>query len=140
MFLDASAIVGILNHEPEANELKDKINKATSPFSFSAICFYEATLAVARQKSIALKCKITPELLEGARQAVSVFLEALEAKEIVISNDIGQKAIAVSGIYGKIIGHKAELNFGDCFAYACAKSHKLPLLYKGNDFAHTDLV
>jgi ribonuclease VapC len=53
---------------------------------------------------------------------------------------VRQKAIAVSGIYGKIVAHKAELNFGDCFAYACAKSHKLPLLYKGDDFVHTDLA
>ena len=140
MFLDASAIVGILNHEPDAQELKNKIDKAKSPFFYSSLCVYEATLALVRQKSVALKCKVTPELIEGAKQTVLVFIKALKAKEILISSDIGQNAIAVSGIYGKIIGHKAELNFGDCFAYACAKSQTVALLYKGNDFIHTDLA
>lgn len=36
--------------------------------------------------------------------------------------------------------HRAKLNFGDCMAYAVAKSHDVPLLYKGNDFAHTDIA
>ena len=35
--------------------------------------------------------------------------------------------------------HPAALNFGDCFAYACARHHKIPLLYKRNDFAQTDI-
>ncbi|MEO3997516.1 type II toxin-antitoxin system VapC family toxin [Mesorhizobium sp. CAU 1732] len=51
---------------------------------------------------------------------------------------------AVAGIaahmrYGKGSGHKAKLNFGDCFAYALAKSRNLPLLFKGDDFIHTDI-
>ena len=36
--------------------------------------------------------------------------------------------------------HKAALNMGDCFAYACAKAHKVPLLFKGQDFALTDIA
>jgi ribonuclease VapC len=36
--------------------------------------------------------------------------------------------------------HPAALNFGDCFAYACAKHHKVPLLHKGNDFSQTDIL
>jgi ribonuclease VapC len=42
--------------------------------------------------------------------------------------------------FGKGIGHPAGLNFGDCMAYAIAKLHDVPLLYKGSDFAHTDIV
>lgn len=41
--------------------------------------------------------------------------------------------------FGKGIGHPAQLNFGDCFAYALAKDLAEPLLFKGNDFAHTDV-
>ncbi len=41
--------------------------------------------------------------------------------------------------YGKGRGHPAQLNFGDCMSYAVAKVHGVPLLYKGNDFAHTDI-
>ena len=43
-------------------------------------------------------------------------------------------------IYGKGNGHKAQLNFGDLFSYALAKSRGIPLLYKGEDFASTDIV
>ena len=42
--------------------------------------------------------------------------------------------------FGKGRGAKASLNFGDCFAYALAKELEAPLLFKGNDFAHTDIV
>ena len=41
--------------------------------------------------------------------------------------------------YGKGTGHPAGLNFGDCFSYAIARRRNLPLLYKGDDFARTDL-
>ena len=42
--------------------------------------------------------------------------------------------------YGKGMGHPAQLYFGDCFSYALAKSLDVPLLYKGADFAKTDIV
>jgi ribonuclease VapC len=41
--------------------------------------------------------------------------------------------------YGRGRGHRAKLNFGDCMAYAVAKHHGVPLLYKGVDFRHTDI-
>jgi len=41
--------------------------------------------------------------------------------------------------FGKGQGHRAGLNMGDCFSYACAKMRNVPLLCKGNDFIHTDL-
>jgi ribonuclease VapC len=41
--------------------------------------------------------------------------------------------------YGRGSGHAAKLNFGDCFSYALAKEADEPLLYKGNDFSHTDV-
>ena len=42
--------------------------------------------------------------------------------------------------FGKGSGHPAKLNFGDCFAYALAKSRREPLLFKGDDFIHTDII
>ena len=41
--------------------------------------------------------------------------------------------------YGRGSGHRANLNFGDCFSYALARVKREPLLYKGDDFVHTDL-
>ncbi|MDQ7859490.1 MAG: type II toxin-antitoxin system VapC family toxin [Armatimonadota bacterium] len=42
--------------------------------------------------------------------------------------------------FGKGSGHRARLNFGDCFAYALSKTMREPLLFKGDHFAHTDVV
>jgi ribonuclease VapC len=49
-------------------------------------------------------------------------------------------AYAAFVAYGKGSGHPVGLNFGDVFSYALAKVRGLPLLYKGNDFAHTDIA
>ena len=65
---------------------------------------------------------------------------ALGASEVPISPQIGELAIDAAMSYGKAVGHAADLNFGDCFAYACAKAVGTGLLYKGNDFALTDLA
>ena len=54
--------------------------------------------------------------------------------------EIGDGALLASIRYGTLIGHPADLNFGDCFAYACAKELGVKLLYKGNDFSQTDLA
>jgi ribonuclease VapC len=53
-----------------------------------------------------------------------------------------QAAIAFDAYqrFGKGSGHPAQLNLGDCAAYALARSLNLPLLFKGNDFVHTDVV
>jgi ribonuclease VapC len=49
-------------------------------------------------------------------------------------------AIDAFARYGKGRGHPAQLNIADCLSYACAKKLGVPLLYKGNDFARTDLA
>lgn len=53
---------------------------------------------------------------------------------------LGAGALEAARTYGKALGHEADLNFGDCFAYACAKGYWTALLYKGDDFAKTDLA
>lgn len=78
-------------------------------------------------------------LLTEAEAVFDDFVQRLTAAEINISPDIGRQAVVAAGIYGKIVGHKAALNFGDCFSYAAAKAMGVGLLYKGNDFALTDL-
>ena len=49
-------------------------------------------------------------------------------------------ALSARERFGRGSGHPAKLNFGDCFAYACAKTYDAKLLYKGDDFAKTDLA
>ena len=140
MFLDASAIVAILGNEADAVGLEKRIDAATTPFFTSPIAIFEAVAAIARQRAPSGLRRVTPELLEGARLGVAAFLEALGVGQVLVGPEIGRKAIAVAGQFGNIVGHKADLNFGDCFAYACAKACRVPLLYKGNDFSQTDLA
>ncbi|WP_309392418.1 type II toxin-antitoxin system VapC family toxin [Chelatococcus sambhunathii] len=65
---------------------------------------------------------------------------ALDMAVIPITAEIGRLALEAHSRYGKGSRHPARLNFGDCFSYACAKAHNVPLLYKGDDFAKTDLA
>ena len=68
-----------------------------------------------------------------------MFIEDIGAEEISISPEMGKAACEAGAVFGKTVGHVADLNFGDCFSYACAKALGVQLLYKGNDFIHTDL-
>lgn len=61
---------------------------------------------------------------------------------IVVAFDERQAGLASSAFrkYGRGTGHPAQLNMGDTFSYALAKSRSLPLLFKGDDFIHTDVI
>ncbi|HEY4251110.1 MAG TPA: type II toxin-antitoxin system VapC family toxin [Roseomonas sp.] len=142
MFVDASVIVAILGREPGHEEIEKRLAAADGSFFVSPLVKFEASVALARQKAMARapNARSSPDLLRQARAAVDAFVEDLGAEEVAISPEIGRRALDASAAYGKAVGHAADLNFGDCFAYACAKALGLPLLYKGNDFAHTDLA
>ncbi|MBB5573268.1 MULTISPECIES: type II toxin-antitoxin system VapC family toxin [Rhizobium] len=139
MFIDASAIVAILGEEPGYEEIEKSLAKVNSDFYVSPLVKFEATLALARRKTPVPGQKPSPSLLRRAGQAIDTFIEDIGAQEIEISSDIGKAALEASARYGKAVGHKADLNFGDCFAYACAKALNVGLLYKGNDLAFTDI-
>ncbi|MCV0393823.1 MAG: type II toxin-antitoxin system VapC family toxin [Rhizobiaceae bacterium] len=59
---------------------------------------------------------------------------------IAIEPEHGRLAAEAARHYGKGSGHAAQLNFGDCIAYAVAKHRDLPLLFVGDDFRHTDVI
>jgi ribonuclease VapC len=80
------------------------------------------------------------DTLPRAQERLNRFLAAGGIRTIAITPEIGALALSAFDKYGKGRGHKAQLNMGDCFAYACAKSLGVPLLYKGDDFAKTDLA
>ena len=128
MFVDASAIVAILTFENEKEQFEILLQQAEKILS-SAISVYEATLAVARK----FDCPF-----HVAEASVKQFVDDAEAEIVPITQDVGAYAIAAFALYGKT-RHKAALNMGDCFSYACAKLHQVPLLCKGNDFIHTDI-
>lgn len=140
MFVDASVLVAIINREDGWKDFVERLQMSESPVIVSALGQYEAVAAIARASSQATGLPVDASLIHEAHQTVDDLCAQIGASEIEISSAIGRLAIDAAARYGKIVRHKAALNFGDCFAYACAKSLGVPLLYKGNDFAQTDLA
>ena len=128
MFLDASAVVGILGGEEDADRLIARLERATTPLTISPLAVMESVLGLRRAKGISI---------EDAEGLVGDFMNVLNVRNVSITPEIGRRAIRARSEFGR--PHRADLNMGDCFAYACAKNYDLPLLYKGNDFADTDL-
>lgn len=140
MFIDASAIVAIITYEDDRDVLLRRLDASKTPRYVAPTTVWESAMAIA-----AISAKLADEPLraghiQAARAAVAEFLQVADAKEIVVTADIGRKALDVAEQYGKRVRHPAQLNFGDCFAYACAKAYRVPLLYKGDDFSYTDLA
>ncbi len=142
MFLDASAIVAILAQEEDADYLLAKIEHGTAGRFYSALSAYEAIVSLARiltNLSAGPTAPIQAATIEHTHQMVLDFLAVVAAKEVPISGTILNGAIDATRTYGKLAGSPARLNLGDCFAYACAKGCDIPILFKGNDFPHTDM-
>ena len=121
--IDTSAVIAILGGEPEASTFLDAIN-LDAERAISSATFVELTIVARR-----LRRSIPPyEFLSRYKIAIHPFDEA-------------QAHIAAEAYrrYGRG-NHKAALNFGDCFAYALAKSLDAPLLFRGTDFAATDVL
>ena len=142
MFLDASVIVAILKPEEDADQLMARLDEARGPFYVSPMVRMEASLSLARAKAEAIRkdSRPTADVLLKAGAAVDQFIEALSAEEVSISPEIGLAARDIAMRYGKLVGHKAKLNLGDCFTYACAASLGQKIAYKGEDFVHTDMA
>ena len=142
MFVDASVLVAVINREPGWEELAKRLSDIQDECFVSPLVRFEATLAVARAAATAggATGRPTPETLAAAREIVDGLVTEIGARDIVISGAIGDAALDAAMAYGKAVGHPADLNFGDCFAYACAKTHRIGLVYKGDDFAKTDLA
>jgi ribonuclease VapC len=129
MFVDASVIIAIIGREEDALLLSQRLDGAPS-INVSAVVFYEAVTGLARQRGCSVR---------EAEDLVSEFLAETDAQIINIDGQVGLLAVGAFTQFGRG-RHKARLNMGDCFVYACAKAHGLPLLFKGNDFGHTDIM
>lgn len=140
MYVDASVIVAILNRESDADRYKQILDANRAVGIVSPVTIYEAALSLARAKTLAAGRKPTGQDVKVALRAVRSFMTANGVTEIAISPTIGDLAVAAAAEFGKAVGHRADLNFGDCFAYACAKAHDVPLLFKGDDFSKTDIM
>ncbi len=138
MFLDASAVVAIIKREPEFEGLLRQAQQSVSALVYSPLSRFEAVVSLARNRPETNR-SATPDQIEVAGQLVDRLYLQLDATCIDLTQPIGTGAQTAAQTYGRAVGHPAGLNLGDCFAYACAKARGVGLLYKGDDFAQTDL-
>src|SRR6266550_1129772 len=127
MIVDTSALIAILRDEPEAASCAHAIENSVVR-RVSAGNFVEAAVIIDASRD-PIASRRFDDLLKEAHIAVEPVTEA-------------QARIAREAYrdFGKGSGHPARLNFGDCFAYALAKATGEPLLFKGEDFIHTDII
>jgi ribonuclease VapC len=127
MVLDASAIVAMIFGEPERQALVDIVAEK-SVLVVSAVTLHEASIVVAGKK----RDPRAVELVDALIRSLAIEVAAVTAED----------AIAARSAYFRFgrSWHPAGLNLADCFSYALAKARDEPLLFKGTDFAKTDVV
>ncbi len=126
MVIDTSAIIAILNLEPEATIFANAL-ASDSVRLISMVTALETSIIVKARKE------------EAGIRELEFFL--YKAAVNLVNFDENQLKMAVYAFeyYGKG-RHPASLNFGDCFAYSLSKTSGQPLLFKGNDFTQTDVI
>lgn len=125
--VDTSAVLAIIQGEPEANEFLDIIRQADRVV-ISAVSMLEAGMLLRSRRGPSGPDDLTA-IIDGMAIEVVPFDGALAAG-----------ALDAFGRYGKGIHPAARLNLGDCAVYALAKGMNAPLLFKGHDFIATDLT
>ena len=125
--LDTSALIAITNHEPERQRYLEII-AAADRCVMSSVTFFETRMVTFGRFGTAGVDRLADWLATFDPEIVPFDLSQSDA------------AFAAFKFYGKGINPSARLNLGDCAAYALAKSRNLPLLFKGTDFAATDIV
>ena len=125
MIIDTSAILAILFGEPDAARYEEAIAMAW-PRRMSVAALLEAAIVVESRGGTA------------AGHELDLFLETASIELIPVTTEQADAARRAWRRFGKG-NHPAGLNFGDCFVYALAATSDEPLLFKGNDFARTDI-
>jgi ribonuclease VapC len=127
--VDSSAIIAIFRQEEDAESYALRIAADDDPI-MSAANLAEISIVLRGLK------KIVPE---KAERWLDDFIKAGGIRIESVTPDQAQAARSAHLRFGKGTGHSAALNYGDCFAYALAKSMDASLLCKGNDFPLTDI-
>jgi ribonuclease VapC len=127
--VDSSAVIAIFRQESDAEDYARSIAADDDPI-MSAANLVEVSIVLRGLKRIAP---------EKAERWLDDFLKAAAIRIEPVTLDQAQAARSAHLQFGKGTGHSAALNYGDCFAYALAKTMDAPLLCKGNDFPATDI-
>ena len=125
MVIDTSAIIAVLLNEATAARVAQAIETGSPPL-ISAANLPEASIVIESRKD------------EAGGRELDLFLYRT-AIEVAVDQDQAEIARLAWRRFGKG-RHPAGLNYGDCFAYALAKTRRLPLLYQENDFRQTDIA
>jgi ribonuclease VapC len=127
MIVDSSALIAILKEEPEADGFIALIDRAPR-CHMSAVTYVESAVVIDGNRDPVFSRNFD-DFVEKAR----IHVEAVTVSQAQIARQAYRD-------FGKGSRHRAKLNFGDCFAYALAKETGEPLLFKGDDFSHTDVT
>jgi ribonuclease VapC len=127
MIIDTSALIAILRDEPEAKDCAFAIERNANR-RLSAANFVETALVIDGSRD-PIASRRFDDLVTEAR----ILVEPVTEAQARLARDAYRD-------FGKGSGHPAKLNFGDCFAYALAKTTGEALLFKGDDFIHTDII
>ncbi len=128
MIIDSSALVAVVRGEPNANRFFRALSDQREPKRMSAANYLEAAIVIDGARS-----PIASRRFDDAVAAAGIIVEPVTLEQAEIAR-------AAYRDFGKGSSHPAGLNFGDCFAYALAKAMREPLLFKGDDFSHTDVT
>lgn len=127
MIVDTSAVVAVIKAEPGWEQIDESLQSADPP-RMSAGTYLELGIVVDRAGDVTLSRQ-----LDRLLESWGVVVEAVTQEQARLARDAYRD-------YGKGSGHRAGLNYGDCFAYALAASTRQALLFVGEDFSATDLV
>ena len=127
MIIDTSAVIAILFLEPETRRFNELIAEAAD-CRMSAANYLEAGIVLDAARN-----PIVSRKLDEFVRSAGILIEPVTAAHAKIAREAYRD-------FGRGSGHAAQLNFGDCFAYALAKDRGEALLFKGKDFAQTDVT
>ena len=122
--VDTSAPIAILRAEREAPRIAETLGHADRRL-MSAGTLLEAAIVTMHK--------------DDEHSRLQSLMSAAQIEVVALSEADARAGAEAFRRYGRGSGHRAKLNFGDCFAYALARTRGLPLLFKGDDFIHTDV-
>lgn len=126
MILDSSALVAMLTNEEDGDALSVLMDGA-EVVRMSAASYLETSIVIDAHRDAVLSARLDDMILDS-----EIAIEPVTPEQARIARQAYRD-------YGRGSGHRANLNFGDCFSYALAREKREPILFKGDDFVHTDL-
>lgn len=124
--VDSSVLVGIIKGEPDAERLLDLLA--------------DEECAIGTPTLVETRAWCTANLAAKSSRWLEVFIDAGPGTVVPFSREMADVASRAFAAFGRASGHPARLNFGDCMAYAVSVVLRAPLLFKGGDFARTDVM